>query len=105
MAVLLLTDASPGACDALTGNYDVEAARLAGAANKSSPSIDTYVVAAGSMEIVDSIARSGGTQLQRLPITLTSDDVLVALRNVREAARGKLDGTQPMAPADPCDAP
>jgi hypothetical protein len=87
VSVLLLTDASPGGCDALNGTYDVEAARLAGAAHASSPSIDTYVVAPGSFELVDGIARAGGTELQRLPITATSDDVLAALRVVRGAAR------------------
>jgi hypothetical protein len=87
VAVLLLTDASPGGCDGLSGNYDAEAARLTAAARASSPSIDTYVVAPGSFELVDSIARSGGTALQRLPITATSDDVLAALRVVRGAAR------------------
>ena len=86
VAVLLLTDASPGGCDGLSGNYDAEAARLAGAAHASAPSIDTYVVAPGSFELVASIARAGGTELQRLPITATSDDVLAALRVVRGAA-------------------
>lgn len=87
VSVVLLTDASPGGCDALNGTYDVEAARLASAAHASSPAIDTYVVAPGSFELVDDIARAGGTELQRLPITATSDDVLSALRVVRGAAR------------------
>ena len=87
VSVLLITDASPGGCDGLSGNYDMEAARLAEAARSGQPAIDTYVVAPGSFELVDNIARSGGTQLQRLPITATSDDMLAALRAVRERAR------------------
>lgn len=90
VSVLLLTDASPGGCDALTGNYDAEALRLTGAAHTSSPAIDTYVVAPGSFELVDGIATSGGTELQRLPITATSDDMLAALRAVRAAAMLKV---------------
>jgi hypothetical protein len=97
VSMVLLTDGSPGGCDALSGNYDVEAPRLAGAAHASSPSIDTYVVAAGSFEVVDNIARSGGTELQRLPITATSDDMLAALRVVRGAA------LQKVAPTAPCE--
>lgn len=87
VAVLLLTDASPGACDGLSGNYDMEAPRLAAAAHAGTPSIATYVVAPGSFELVEGIARSGGTELQRLPITATSDDVVAALRVVRAHAR------------------
>jgi hypothetical protein len=83
VAVLLLTDASPGGCDGLSGNYQVEAARVAQAAHLSSPSIKTYVVGAGSFDLVNDIARAGGTDAQRIPITPTSADALNALRTIR----------------------
>lgn len=90
VAVVLITDASPGACDGLTGNYEVEAARVAQAARSSSPSIKTYVVGIGSFELVDSIARSGGTEAQRVPITALGADVLTALRTIRGQASAQL---------------
>lgn len=82
VVVVLITDASPGACDGLSGNYEVEAARVAQAAHSSSPFIQTYVVGVGSFELVDSIARAGGTDPQRIPITATGMDVLTALRTI-----------------------
>lgn len=90
VAVVLITDASPGACDGLTGNYEVEAARVAQAAHSSSPSIKTYVVGIGSFELVESIARSGGTEAQRVPITANGADVLSALRTIRGQASARL---------------
>ena len=82
VVVVLITDASPGACDGLSGNYEVEAARLAQAAHLTSPFIQTYVVGVGSFDLVDSIARAGGTESQRIPITATGADVLTALRTI-----------------------
>lgn len=82
IAVVLITDASPGACDGLSGNYEVDAARIAYAAHSSNLAIETYVVGVGSFELVDSIARSGGTECQRIPITATGADVLTALRTI-----------------------
>jgi hypothetical protein len=86
VSVLLISDASPGACDALSGNYDVEAPRIASAAHLSSPFIETHVVGIGSLMTPGNIARAGGTQLQQIPITPTGADVLAALQAVRGAA-------------------
>jgi hypothetical protein len=86
VAVVLITDASPGACDALTGNYDVEAARIARASHSSSPSIKTYVVGVGSLEVVKNIALAGGTEALLMPITAAPIDVTMALRTIRGTA-------------------
>jgi hypothetical protein len=82
VAVVLITDASPGACDGLSGNYEAEAARVAQEAHSSRPFIQTYVLGAGSFDLVDDIARAGGTESQRIPIMATGADVLNALRNI-----------------------
>jgi hypothetical protein len=97
VAVLLITDGSPGACDALSGSFDTEAARVALAASASSPPITTYVVATGALQTPDEIARAAGTEVRRVPITATGDDVLMALRSVRGAARGSCELALPDA--------
>lgn len=86
-AVVLITDGSPGGCDGPVGNYDAEAARLVQAARASDPAIATYVVGVGSLQVVESIARAGGTQLQRIPIVAAPADVTQALRAIRDDLR------------------
>lgn len=90
-AVVLLTDATPGACDALTGDFNVEAPRLAQEAFEGTPSIKTYVVGVGVFPTLAAIATAGGTQVAMINIVPVDGEVLTALENIR-------------ADADPCGA-
>jgi hypothetical protein len=85
VAVVLLTDASPGACDGLVGDWDAEAQRIAREAYQGTPSIKTYVVGFGTMDAVISIARAGGTMPQLINVTPADGEVQLALDNVRNA--------------------
>ena len=83
VAVVLLTDAAPGACDGLVGDYVGEALAIARAANANTPSIPTYVVGFGSMEAVRSIAQAGGTEARVIGVTPGETEVRDALESVR----------------------
>jgi hypothetical protein len=86
IGVVLITDASPGACDALIGAYPDEAARIASTALSGSPSIKTYVVGGGGLSLIDSIASAGGTQAFPIGPLDSSVEVLNALRAVQADA-------------------
>ena len=90
IAVVLLTDASPGACDGLIGDYVGEAQRVAREAYEATPSIPTYVVALGVMEQVTMIAPAGGTQTMLINAVPASGEVKAALDRIRIAASEQL---------------
>jgi hypothetical protein len=87
VAVVLMTDGSPGACDGLVGDWDAEAQRLAREALQGTPSIKTYVVGFGTMDAPISIARAGGTQPALINVTPADGEVKLALDNVRADAQ------------------
>jgi hypothetical protein len=87
VAVVLLTDASPGACDGLVGDYDAEAQRLARVAYEGTPSIKTYVVGFGTMAGIDLIPRAGGTEPMPISVTPADGEVQAALDDVRRDAQ------------------
>jgi hypothetical protein len=87
VAVVLLTDVTTGECDALTGDPDAEAMRIAQAAYTDTPSIPTYVVGFGSMALLSTLARAGGTELLAISITPASGEVATALGKVRDQMR------------------
>jgi hypothetical protein len=85
VVVVLLTDASPGACDGLVGDWDAEAQRIAREALQGTPSIKTYVVGFGTMDAVVAIAQAGGTTPALINVTPADGEVQLALDNVRNA--------------------
>ena len=87
VAVVLLTDGSPGACDGLSGDYDGEAQRIARAAHLGTPSIKTYVVVFSVLATASAIAVAGGTTPLLISVTPGDDDVLIALEAVRTDAQ------------------
>ena len=87
VAVVLLTDGSPGACDGLVGDWDAEAQRLAREGYQGTPSIKTYVVGFGTMDTVNLIAQAGGTQPALISVTPADGEVRSALDNVRKDAQ------------------
>jgi hypothetical protein len=87
VAVVLLTDASPGPCDALSGNYDMEVARVARAAYEGTPSIKTYVIGFSVLPTLDPIPSAGGTELSLISIVPADGEVLTALEHVRQEAQ------------------
>jgi hypothetical protein len=87
VAVVLLTDASPGACDGLVGDWAAEAQRIAREAFMATPSIKTYVVGFGTMDLVSSLAQAGGTQPALISVTPADGDVRAALDGVRNDAQ------------------
>jgi hypothetical protein len=86
-AVLLLTDANPGVCDALNSNFSAATAQVALDAFQGSPSIKTYVVGFNGSANVDSVARAGGTEVQWASALPTVEEVLAALQRIRDGAR------------------
>lgn len=87
VALVLLTDASPGACDGLSGDFDGQCQRVAREAYESRQSIQTYVIGVGSMQTVDTIAAAGGTQAIRIAITPADGEVRAALEKVKRDAQ------------------
>jgi hypothetical protein len=87
VAVVLLTDASPGACDGLSGDYDTEAKRVARAGIEGMPSIETYVVGFSTLQTLDGLAKAGGTEPLSISVTPAAGEVRAALEQVRHAAR------------------
>jgi len=87
VAVVLLTDASPGACDALAGDYDGEAQKLARAAYEGMPSIETYVIGFSSLTGPGPLALAGGTVPIPIGVTPADGEVLSALERVRGTAQ------------------
>lgn len=87
MAVVLLTDANPGVCDAINSNFSAATAQIALDAYQSIPSIKTYIVGFNASVNVDSIARAGGTEVQWVSALPSVDEVLTALRKIRDDAR------------------
>ena len=86
-SVLLITDASPGACDgAAPGGYPAAAARIATEAYAGSPSLKTYWLGGGGLGLIEDLARAGGTQAYTIAPLQTSDAVLAALRAIRSDA-------------------
>jgi hypothetical protein len=83
VAVLLLTDASPGVCDGLNGMADMELARLASDGFHGTPSIPTYAIGGDSLPNIGPLATAGGTQAVTITPLSTSDEVLVALHKIR----------------------
>lgn len=86
VAVVLLTDVAPGACDGLVGDFAAEAARLARVAYEGTPSIKTYVINFGVFTTAVDIARAGGTEAAIIQVTPADGEVLAALENVRRDA-------------------
>jgi hypothetical protein len=86
-AVVLLTDASPGACDGLVGDYDGEAQRLASAAYAGEPSIPTYVIGFGTLTGPGPLALAGGTDPIAIATTPADGEVASALERVRRLAQ------------------
>lgn len=82
VSLVLISDISPGSCDALTGNPD-EVLRLVREAYSGSPSIKTYVVGGGGLGLIDGVASAGGTGAYPIYPLDTSDDMLTALRTIR----------------------
>jgi hypothetical protein len=87
VAVVLLTDASPGACDGLVGDYDGEAQRLARAAYEGVPSIETYVIGFSTLLGPGPLALAGGTDPILIGVTPADGEVAAALERVRGAAQ------------------
>lgn len=87
VAVVLLTDASPGACDGLVGDWDAEAQRIARTAYQATPSIKTYVVGFGTMDSVNTIASAGGTKAALISVTPPETEVQDALDVIRSQAQ------------------
>jgi hypothetical protein len=87
VAVLLVSDASPGACDGLIGDYDGEAGRVARAAREGSPSIDTYVINVSTLQTAATIAKEGGTEAVQIGILPADGEVQAAFDKLRQAAR------------------
>jgi hypothetical protein len=86
-AAVLLTDASPGVCDGLSGDYIAAASQLARDAYQASPSIATYVIGIGVSTNVDTLASAGGTEAQAISTLPPDGEVLSALQKVRDGAR------------------
>jgi len=87
VVLVLLTDASPGECDSLQGDYDQEAARVARAGYEGTPAVSTYVVGFGALQTLSTIARAGGTEPALVGVSLLDADAASALRTVRDDAR------------------
>jgi hypothetical protein len=87
MAVVLLTDAAPGACDALTGDIDGVAQSIARAGYAGTPSIQTYVIGFSLLSTTNAIALAGGTQPALISVTPADGEVRAALDNVRQGAQ------------------
>jgi hypothetical protein len=87
VAVVLLTDASPGACDGLVGDFDGEAQKLARAAYVGVPSIQTYVVGFSTLAGPGPLALAGGTEPISIGVTPADGEVATALERVRAAAQ------------------
>lgn len=85
VSVLLISDASPGACDGFIDDYVGEATRLAREAYTGSPSIATYAVGGDGLDTIRTIAMAGGTQATLISTLSTSDAVLAALHELRDA--------------------
>jgi hypothetical protein len=87
VSLVLLTDASPGACDGLSGNYDGQSQQVAREAYESTPSVATYVIGVGPMLALDSLAAAGGTRAVRIAITPADGEVRAALEKVKHEAQ------------------
>ena len=86
-AVVLLTDASPGACDALSGDYDAEVSRIARAGFDATPPVKTYVIGVSLLPWLAPIPPAGGTELMWINILPADGEVRTALENVRADAQ------------------
>jgi hypothetical protein len=87
ISVVLVTDASPGACDGLAGDYEGEAQRIAREAYQGTPSIKTYVVGFSTLLTPSVIAPAGGTELRMISVTPGDSDVRDALESIRRDAQ------------------
>lgn len=87
VSVVLLTDASPGACDGLAGDYDAESERSTRAAREAVPAVDTYIVAFSTLKTPDAIARGSGTEPLHIGVTPADGEVWSALERVRRSAQ------------------
>jgi hypothetical protein len=87
VAVLLISDASPGVCDGLVGDYQAEAVRLASEAYAATPAIATYAIGGDGLDNIKPIAMGGGTQALQINTLDTSDMVLEAMRAIRSRLR------------------
>jgi hypothetical protein len=84
VVVVLLTDAYPGACDGVVGNYSEEVARVARAAYLSRPSIPTHVVSyAGGQQLITELALAGGGEAHLIGTLGTPEEVKLALQAIR----------------------
>jgi hypothetical protein len=87
VAVVLLTDASPGACDGLAGDFDGEAKRIARAGVEGTPSIKTYVIGFSTLLTLEGLATAGGTEPLPISVTPAVGEVRAALDKVRQDAQ------------------
>jgi hypothetical protein len=88
VAVLVVTDATPSACDSQSGDLNQATASVARAGLEGTPAIPTYVVGLGPMPLLDVLAQAGGTQLQRVPFwPPQSGEIAAALGRARDDAR------------------
>jgi hypothetical protein len=87
VAIVLLTDASPGACDGLTGNIEAAAQQVAREGLESTPSIKTHVVGFGMVDPVTALAHAGGTEPALINLFPADGEVLAALETVRRSAQ------------------
>ena len=85
VSVLLITDASPGVCDGLSGMYEMEVARIASDGFTGNPAIATYAIGGDSLPNIGPLASAGGTKAIMIQPLSSSDDVLAALRGIRAA--------------------
>ncbi|HKP64553.1 MAG TPA: vWA domain-containing protein [Polyangiales bacterium] len=87
VAVVLLTDASPGACDGFAPDIDAEAQRIARAGVEGVPSIATYVIGFSTLPLPSSIARGAGTDPILISVTPADGEVRAALERVRRTVQ------------------
>ena len=85
IAVVLLTDASPGACDGLIGDWVSQGQRLIRAAQEGPNPIETYVIGFGVMEAVTTLAPASETRM--ISTTPAEGEVKAALDSVRMQAQ------------------
>lgn len=100
--LIVLSDISPSACDALYLDYAAEAASRLAVAQEAEPSFGTYLLGFGALGTQTAPAIEPATRLRLFGLDSTAEDVRAALDDAVNSVCGTLTTTDCLAPNGLC---